>query len=140
MWFIFDSIEKVDNLVAKSGKKYSAYVLKGEKKGMDDEPNTPYEKKLFDNTACTVIERGIERPNCSAVQFFQKAVNPGDIVVVKFKRRSTTMWDIDSLQKLGDRADVPTYEPLTDTEVALLAKAEAASEEFKSTTPPWIKA
>lgn len=144
MWFIFESIEYKPNLIAKSGATYSAYVLKGEKKGFDKEPNTPYEKKIFDNTATTVIEKGIERPNCSVVQFFQKAVKPGDTVIVKFVRRGTTMWDIASLEKLEYRNDVPTYEPLTEEQASALksngiAGSEAYSIATSTTTPPWVK-
>lgn len=113
MWFIFDSIEQRDDLKSRAGRTYSAYILKGERKGYGDEPNTPYEKVLFETSACTVIEHGQHRPNCSVVQFFQKAVNKGDTVIIKFVRgKAPNMWDIESLENL--QGNLPTYEPLNN--------------------------
>lgn len=143
MWFIFDSIELKNDLVSRAGRPFTGYVLKGERKGFNKEPNTPYEKILFDNTATTVIEKGIERPNCSIVQFFQKACSPGDIVIIKFVRRGGNMWDIASVEKLGERQDLPTYEPLTEEqEKALKSQGVAGSEATMaaiSKVPAWVR-
>lgn len=143
MWFIFDSIELKHDLVARSGRTFSGYVLSGERKGYDKEPNTPYQKIVFENTATTVIEKGIERPNCSVVQFFQKACNPGDIVIIKFSRRGGNMWDIASLEKLGESKDLPSYEPLTEEQAQALksqgVEGSEAAYAATATTPAWVK-
>ena len=47
MWFIFDSIELNHDLVSRAGRTFTGYVLKGERKGYDKDPNTPYEKILL---------------------------------------------------------------------------------------------
>ena len=143
MWFIFDSIELKHDLVSRAGRTFTGYVLKGERKGYDKDPNTPYEKILFENTATTVIEKGIERPNCSIVQFFQKACSPGDIVIIKFVRRGGNMWDISSVEKLGESKNLPTYEPLTEEqEKALKSQGVAGSEAALAATggtPAWVR-
>lgn len=143
MWFIFDSIELKHDLVSRAGRTFTGYVLKGERKGYDKDPNTPYEKILFENTATTVIEKGIERPNCSIVQFFQKACSPGDIVIMKFVRRGGNMWDITSVEKLGESRDLPTYEPLTEEqEKALKSQGVEGSEAALAATggtPAWVR-
>lgn len=143
MWFIFDSIELKHDLVSRAGRTFTGYVLKGERKGYDKDPNTPYEKILFENTATTVIEKGIERPNCSIVQFFQKACSPGDIVIMKFVRRGGNMWDIASVEKLGESRDLPTYEPLTEEqEKALKSQGVEGSEATLAATggtPAWVR-
>ena len=102
-----------------------------------------YEKILFDNTATTVIEKGIERPNCSIVQFFQKACSPGDIVIMKFVRRGGNMWDIASVEKLGESRNLPTYEPLTEEQAKALKSQGVAGSEAAlaatSGTPAWVR-
>lgn len=143
MWFIFDSIELKHDLVSRAGRTFTGYVLKGERKGYDKDPNTPYEKILFENTATTVIEKGIERPNCSIVQFFQKACSPGDIVIMKFVRRGGNMWDIASVEKLDESRNLPTYEPLTEEqEKALKSQGVEGSEAALAATggtPAWVR-
>ena len=144
MWFIFDSIEHRTDLVARSGNTFSAYVLKGQRKGYDKEPDTPYEKKLFETSSCTVIEDGIERPNCSTVQFFQKACVPGDIVIIKFVRRNGSMWDISTVEKLSNsKSNIPTYEPLTEEQKLALKshgiEGSEAAQAATGTTPPWVR-
>lgn len=144
MWFIYDKIEFKDDLVSRAGKRYSGWLLQGEKKGFNGEPNQPWQKTLFESTAATVIEKGIDRPNCSVVQFFQKACQPGDTVIITQERRVGTanMWDIVSVQKLGDNAPLPTYEPLTEEQLqqeTLKSKQIHGSEAAMAatTTPPW---
>lgn len=44
MWLKYEGIEFKRGLTAKSGKKYDAWVLKGQRKGFDGAPDTPYEK------------------------------------------------------------------------------------------------
>lgn len=143
MWFIFDSIELKHDLVSRAGRTFTGYVLKGERKGYDKDPNTPYEKILFENTATTVIEKGVERPNCSVVQFFQKAVSPGDIVILKFSRKGGNMWDIASVEKLGGSTELPTYEPLTEEQAQALKSQGVADSEAAlaaaSETPAWVR-
>lgn len=132
MWLIFDSLEHKTDLISRKGTTYSAYVLKGTKKGMAEKPDEPYEKILFETTACDVIEKGITRPNCSVIQFFQKAVKPGDTVVMKMVKGSgPNMWNIESLENL--RTKIPTYEPLPDTVEAVPVVTPAPS------VPDWVK-
>lgn len=143
MWFVFNNIELKHDLVSRAGKTFTGYVLNGEKKGYNGEPNTPYQKILFENTVATVIEQGIERPNCSVVQFFQKACRPGDIVIMKFSRRGGNMWDIASVEKLSNSSELPTYEPLTAEQVQALKShgvvGSEASYAATGATPAWVR-
>lgn len=136
MWLIFDSIELQSGLKSKrTGATYDAYVIKGEKKGFQDEPNTPYEKKVFPDSSATIIEQGIERPNLGIVPFFQKAVAKGDTVIIKF-RRTAGGWDIESLENLHRKA--PDYQPLSQEEIAAHSAAQQATAS-PAMTPPWVR-
>lgn len=139
MWFQFESLSYEEGRTGKTGTKYNAWVMRGLKKGFGGDPDTPYEKVLFDNVASTIIEHGIARPNQSVLQFFQKAVAPGDIVKIKYVRNGTR-WDFDTLEPLTKT--VPTYEPLTPEQITQLQVSAAVSPSTSSTssvTPPWVK-
>lgn len=123
MWFRFESIDEKHNLVGQSGKSYSGFVVSGVKLGYQDSPDQPYQKVLFPNQACTVIERGITRPGVSVVQFFQKAAKPGDVFDIKSEREGK-FWKWISIAKREDNN--PTYEPLTDEQVNQYKMAQAA--------------
>ncbi len=136
MWYIHDKIEYRDDLVSKrTGSKYGAWVISGTKKGFQDTPDEPYERKFFDSSTATIIEKGVERPNLSVVQFFQKAVKPGDTIKIKYVRRGNG-WDIDTMENISGQA--PTYEPLPDDYVP--PKPEYVSPpQYTTTTPPWAQ-
>lgn len=124
MWLKFDSIDYRENLEGQSGKKYSAWVVSGTKKGFKGEPDQPYTKVLFENQTITVIERGITRPGQSVVQFFQKAAKPGDVFDIK-SERDGKFWKWITITKLEDNN--PTYTPLTDEEVQRIQAQQAMS-------------
>jgi len=96
-------------------------VMKGIKKGYDNAPDEPYEKVFFDNSATTVIEKGVARPGISIVQFLQKACKPGDTICIKNVRKQGR-WELESIEnkttsKGGFAVD---YEPLSNEEAALM--------------------
>lgn len=140
MWFQFEECVFEEGRTGRSGNKYNAWVLRGKRKGFQGEPDTPYEKVVFENTTGTVIEKGITRPDCSVLQFFQKAVHPGDIVKIKYVRNGQR-WDFGTLEKLNEYA-TPTYEPLTETQVAQIKQAQsiqAASIPSENLVPSWVR-
>lgn len=114
MWFVFDNIEHRTDLQGQSGKTYSGYVVTGTKRGFDGAPDAPYQKVLFENQSCTIVERGIPRPGMSIVQFFQKGVKPGELLVIKSEREGR-FWRWSTITKRDEV--IPTYEPLTDADV-----------------------
>lgn len=145
MWFVFDNLEFKRGLKsARTGNSYDAWVLSGTKKGFKDTPDEPYERKLFDNTAATIVESGIERPGLSVVQFFQKGVQRGDTVKITFARRNNG-WDIDKLENLRASAAAP-YEPISAEQAAMLHNSLATPAPYEpagsaqSSTPPWVTA
>ena len=83
MWFVFDNIEHRNDLKGQSGRIYSAYVVTGTRRGFNGDPDMPYQKVLFPNQSCTIIEHGIPRPGMSIVQFFEKAVTPGETLPLR---------------------------------------------------------
>ena len=120
-WIIFDSIDFEQNRKSKAGKPYDCYVLRGIKKGFDGAADEPYEKIFFENSATSIIEKGVVRPNVSIVQFLQKGCNPGDTISIKNVRRSGR-WELESIEnktaaKSGTAAD---YEPLTNEQLEQL--------------------
>lgn len=123
MWFRFESIDEKHDLIGQSGKPYSGFVVSGVKLGYQDTPDQPYQKVLFSNQACTIIEHGITRPGMSIVQFFQKAAKPGDVFDIKSEREGK-FWKWISISKREDNN--PTYEPLTDEQVNQYKMAQAA--------------
>lgn len=125
MWFVFDNIEHRNDLQGQSGKKYSGYVVTGTKRGYDGAPDVPYQKILFENQSCTVIERGIPRPGVSIVQFFQKGVKPGDLLVIK-NERDGRFWKWDTITKRDE--SIPTYEPLTEEEIQNYSKSGSSTQ------------
>jgi hypothetical protein len=117
-WITFESIEHEKDRVSKTGKKYDCYVLHGTKKGYNGAPDEAYEKIFFDNSATCIIEKGVSRPNISVVQFLQKGVNPGDMLVIKNTKRQGR-WELDSIENLttsrgGSASD---YAPITPEEL-----------------------
>lgn len=148
MWLTFNSIEYKPNLVSpKTGKEYSAHIVRGTKQkypmGSGEEP---WERTFFDTSTATIIEQGISRPNKSVVQFFQKAVRPGDKVDVKSEKVGP-YWEITSLENITNKGrEVPTYEPLSPEEIQEIKNmtqqpfppAPAAGSEA-DTLPPWVK-
>lgn len=139
MWFQFETLAFEEGRVSRTGTKYNAWVLRGKRKGFSGEPDTPYEKVVFENTTGTVIEKGINRPDCSVLQFFQKAVKPGDIVKIKYVRNGQR-WEFGTLEKLNDAAN-PTYEPLTDEQVNNIKAAQAATVAVpvENVVPSWVR-
>lgn len=148
MWLTFNSIEYKSNLIsAKTGKEYSAYIVKGMKQkypaGTGEEP---WERTFFDTSTATIIEQGINRPNKSIVQFFQKAVRPGDRVEIK-SEKSGLFWEISSLENITNKGrEVPTYEPLSPEELESIKSMTTQSTPTPTVAgsesdslPPWIK-
>jgi hypothetical protein len=145
MWFVFDNLEFKRGLKsARTGNSYDAWVLSGTKKGFKETPDEPYERKLFDNSAATIVEGGVERPGLSVVQFFQKGVQRGDTVKITFARRNNG-WDIEKLENLRSSAAAP-YEPITAEQAAMLRNSSSAPAAYEpatsasSPTPPWVTA
>lgn len=116
MWYIHESITHKTDLVSKAGKTYSAFILKGEKKGFPvGSPNEPYERIILPSTSATVIEHGIQRPNISVADYFMKAVKPGEMIEIKFNRTSKGA-DIVSVENITNRT-ATAYTPLSEQEV-----------------------
>ena len=130
-WITFDSIEFKDNLVSKAGTPFSAYILKGTKRGFAGEEDKPFEKILFEGRPVTVIEQGIARPGISVVQFFQKACKPGDLVIMKSIRKGTR-WELESVEKGRTSGGAADYVPLTEEHV----KNAPDNQDFSDTTRP----
>ena len=121
-WITFESIEKKDDLVSKAGNKYSAWVLRGTKRGYKADPDTQYEKILFENRAVTVIEKGIERPGISIVQFFLNGCKPGDLVILKSVQKNGR-WEIESVENRAYTNAAADYEPLDAAEINAMKAA-----------------
>ena len=138
MWLKFDEIKFETGLTARSGNKYDAWILKGVKKGVGDTPDEDYQKILFDNSTCTVIEHGIERHNMPVVQFFQKAVKPGDLVAMKYSRKGK-LPELNSVENLSNKG-ANEYVPLTAEQAAELKRAADAVPVAAKVddTPPWV--
>ena len=115
MIFLYDSVTQVKDRISKQGKRYDCWVVKGSKKGFDGSPDLPYEKTIFETDTITVIERGINRPGCSLLQFLQKACKQGDSLTI-VSERDGKFWRWASIQKYEGRTNrpLPTYEPLPD--------------------------
>lgn len=148
MWITFNSIEYNPNLVSpKTGKQYAGYIVKGMKQGYPfGSPDVPWQRTFFDTSTCTVIEQGINRPDKSIVQFFQKAVKPGDKVEIKSEKNGA-FWDIVSIENITNKGrEVPTYEPLSPEEIARLKQAgeqvtinsAPPVESEANDLPPWL--
>ncbi len=143
MWLKFESIEKKNDLVSKkTGTTYSAYIVKGIKRGFQEEPDQPWEKIFFDGSVTTTIEHGIPRNNQSVVGFFTKAVKPGDTVVIKHERaKGRQGWDVVSLEKAGDmqQDSTVTYEPLTEEQALQIKNGSTIHQMTGSESAPWLK-
>jgi hypothetical protein len=118
-WINFESLEFKNDLKSeRTGKTFSAYILKGQKRIFGEDATEPWERMIFENTPVTVIEKGVARPNQSLLQFIQKACNPGDLLVIKFIRKNRG-WEISSIEnRTSNRRGALTYEPITDEELA----------------------
>lgn len=134
-WITFEELTYETDRVGKSGKKYDCYLMKGIKKGYDGTPDEPYEKVFFENSATTVIEKGVARPNISIVQFLQKGVNPGDMIAIKNVRKQGK-WEIESIEnKTASKGGfVVDYEPLSDAE-AMQLQSQQMQPEIDPTRP-----
>lgn len=142
MWFKFESIEFKKGLKAKSGRLYDAWVLKGMKKGFDNEPDTPYEKTFFDNTTTSVIEKGVTRPGISIVSFFRNGCEPGDMIVLQYiksgPRRNLDVESVRNLTKDGNTNSALEYKPLPDTDAQDVKYVRDNQHNVHgSETPPW---
>lgn len=141
MWFKFESIEFKKGLKAKSGRLYDAWVLKGMKKGFDNEPDTPYEKTFFDNTTTSVIEKGVTRPNISIVSFFRDGCEPGDMIVLQYTksgpRRNLDVESVRNLTKDGNTNTAQKYTPLPEQEAEDVKYVRDNQNVRGSETPPW---
>lgn len=138
MWFTFEKIEERKGLVGKSGKPYDAWVVSGTKRGFQDSPDSPYEKTIFDNNVVTVVEKGVTRRGQSLLQFFQKAVKPGDTLSIT-SERDGKFWRWAKIENIAK--SVPTYEPLSDEEAEKLRNIQSAkaSEDFTHEVPVWAR-
>ena len=143
MWLKYEGIEIKRGLTAKSGKKYDAWVLKGQRKGFDGAPDTPYEKTFFDNTTTTVVEKGVNRPGIGIVSFFRNGCDVGDTIIMTYSktgpRRNLDVETIRNLTKDGQSSSAIEYTPLDerDAEDVNFVRANqnaVGSEE----TPPWV--
>ena len=113
MWIIYQGVEERKGVLSQSGKPYDCWVMSGIKKGFgQNDEDKPYEKVLFDSTAITVIEKGLNRNGMSLLQFLQKACKPGDLLVVKSERDRNGIWRWTQIE--NKTVDLPTYEPLPD--------------------------
>jgi hypothetical protein len=137
MWIEFKSCN-FEELISKKGTPYSAYALRGTKRGYRGAPDEEYVRPIFENTAITIIEKGIARPGMSAVQFLQKAVKVGDLIELKFDR-SKTPPELVSIQNKS--TDTPVYEPLTEEEAMRLAaqQQEAATHATQAPAPGYAQ-
>lgn len=136
MWFVFDNIEHRNDLKGQSGRTYSAYVVTGTRRGFNGDPDMPYQKVLFPNQSCTIIERGIPRPGMSIVQFFEKAVTPGETLSIK-SERDGKFWKWDTISKMEET--LPTYEPLTEEEIQKYRQSQANAAPANNTAVPAAK-
>lgn len=138
MWLIFNELEERKGMMSKAGKPFDAFIVKGMKKGFNDEPDTPYEKVIFDTSTVAVTEKGIYRDNLSLLQYFQKQAKPGDSFFIK-SERDGKFWRWAHIEKVGDRAPKPTYEPLTDADVSAItnAKVSVQANVAASESNPW---
>lgn len=142
MWLKYESIEFKQGLISKAGKKYDAWILKGQRKGFDGAPDTPYEKTFFDNTTVTVIEKGINRPGIGIVSFFKNGCEAGDIIVMTYvksgPRRNMDVETVRNLTKDSNKNNVTEYTPLPDTEAEDVKFVKANQSSIGSEdTPPW---
>lgn len=133
MWITFQSIEEKKNIPSRNGKTYDAWILSGIKRGYDGEPDAPYEKIIFPETAVAVREKGVVRRNQSLLQYLQKACKPGDTLIIK-SEKDGKFWRVVSIENRND--NVPSYEPLTDEQAAMLREKQAVVE--KSELPSFI--
>lgn len=142
MWLKFDSIEFKKGLTAKSGRKYDAWLLKGMKKGFNDEPDTPYEKTFFDNTTVSVIEKGVTRPGISIVSFLRNGCEPGDTLALQFSkqgvRRNLDVETIRNITKDSSSGTAQKYVPLPDDDAEDIKYVKNNQYVSGSETPPWI--
>lgn len=143
MWVKFEDIKFVEGMMSKDGKSYSGWVASGIKKGYGEEPDKEWQKTFFDNSTCTIIEKGILRPGLSIVQFLQRGVKPGDTVEIK-SEKDGRFWRIVSMENISNR--VAEYTPLTDEQIAhaqvssaaLAQPAAPASTEQYTAVPKWL--
>ena len=95
MWMVFEEIERNVTLTSKKGAKYTANIVRGVKKGYMDDPDTEYEKTVFDNTYTTVVDRRGE-VEMDITEFFE-ACEPGDLIVVT-NEKDGQHWRISQLE------------------------------------------
>lgn len=143
MWLKYEGIEFKKGLVGKSGRSYDAWILKGMKKGFDNEPDTPYEKTFFDNTTVTVEEKGVKRPGISIVSFFKNGCEPGDTIIMSYSktgpRRNLDVETIRNLTKDGNGNNAIEYTPLdSDTADNVKYIAQHQNVTGSENTPPWM--
>lgn len=132
MWVKFDNIKFVEGMQSKNGTTYSGWVASGIKKGYGEEPDSEWQKTFFDNSTCTIIEKGILRPGLSIVQFLQRGVKPGDTVEIK-SEKDGRFWRIVSMENISNR--VAEYTPLTDEQIAQAQVSSAALAQPAATAP-----
>ena len=124
MWIDFKSIEYRKDIKSKAGNTFDGYILSGNKRGYQDDPDDPnWEKVLFDSQAVTVIERGVARPNQSLVGYLQTVCKEGDLLALKSEKRGR-FWEITTIENLSENK--PQYTPLTEEEFDKLRAQQAA--------------
>lgn len=135
MWFQFGSITERE-FESKAGKPYTAFELVGIKKGWQSEPDSEWSRKIFRQDAVTVIENGVKRPGISLVSYFQNAVKPGDVIIVK-QERNGSFWDIKTVEKLGAQngGEPEEYTPLDAEQAPALKEAEELPADYEPA--PW---
>ena len=128
-WIIYEGLDFETGRTGKSGKKYDCYVMRGIKKGFPPEPDAPYEKVFFENSATTIIEKGVARPNVSIVSFLQKGCKPGDMISINNVRKQGR-WEVESIEnKTTSKGKTAVdYTPLGDDELATLRDQQMPAE------------
>lgn len=136
MWVEFDKIEYQKGIMSQKGTVYDGYVATGTKRGYQGEPDAPWRKIFFDTQATTIIERGLNRPGCSIVEFLQKGVKHGDTLCIRSEREGA-FWRIISMENIA--GSKPTYEPLPDSGTGPLQDAGAPRSDDHLNVPSFLK-
>lgn len=87
MWVDFEKIELRSDLTSTKGRKYSAYIVSGNKRGWGDEPDDPtWSKPVFPDAMSKVIDRNGEME--MALHEFFEMCEPGDLIAIENKKEN----------------------------------------------------